>query len=211
MKKSNSKYIKFLLAALMLFVTNACDKTIEVEALDAYTPASLDENGGSWKPFLVVSGTDITVAAPTTTASAEYKAELASVKLALSSVTADQTTAVKYWAAGGTIRWNEIARDLAAQYNIAPNNNADGTYPVPDAANPLAYPRFPFCNPPYSARAFALLSVAQYDALVATYNYKTQFKRAAPYVNDGTITPSVPKSNLPSYPSEDAVIAAASR
>jgi membrane-associated phospholipid phosphatase len=211
MKNSYSKYIKFLFAALMLFVTNACDKTIEVEALEAYTPASLDEGGGSWKPFIAVSGTDITVAAPTAITSAEYKAELAAVKTAVSSVIAEQTTAVKYWAAGGTIRWNEIARDLAAQYNIPPNYNADGTYPVPNAADPLAYPRFPFCNPPYAARAFALLSVAQYDALIATYKYKTQFKRAAPYVNDATITPSVPKSNLPAYPSEDAVIAAASR
>jgi PAP2 superfamily len=195
----------------MLFATNACDKTIEVAELDAYTPTSLDESGGTWKPLLVVSGTDITVAAPTATTSAEYKAELTALKTTLSSVTADQTTAVRYWAAGGTMRWNEIARDIAAQYNIPPNYNADGTYPVPDAANPLAYPRFPFCNPPYAARAFALLSVAQYDALVATYKYKTQFKRAAPYANDAAITPSVPKSNLPSYPSEDAVIAAASR
>jgi membrane-associated phospholipid phosphatase len=211
MKNIHSKYIKFLFAALLFLTTNACDKTIEVAELDAYTPASLDENGGTWKPFLVTSGTDITVAAPTTTTSAEYKAELAALKTAVNSITTDQKTAVKYWAVGGTMRWNEIARDLAAQYNIAPNNNADGTYPVPDAANPLAYPRFPFCNPPYAARAFALLSVAQYDALIATYKYKTQFKRAAPYANDAAITPSVPKSNLPSYPSEDAVIAAASR
>ncbi len=211
MKKFHSKYIKFLFIALFSVSINACDKTIDVAELDAYTPASLDENGGTWKPILVVSGTDITVAAPTATTSTEYLAEIAALKTASNGATAEQKTAVKYWSAGATIRWNEIARDLAAQYNIPPNNNPDGTYPVPDAANPLAYPRFPFCNPPYAARAFALLSVAQYDALIATYKYKTQFKRAAPYKNDASITPSVPTSNLPSYPSEDAVIAAASR
>jgi hypothetical protein len=211
MKKFNSKYIKFLFAALIFMTNNACDKTIDVAELDAYTPANLDENGGNWKPMLVVSGTDITVAAPSATTSAEYAAEISAVKTAANGATTEQKSAVRYWSAGATIRWNEIARDLAAQYNIPPNNNPDGTYPVPNAADPLAYPRFPFCNPPYAARAFALLSVAQYDALVATYKYKTQFKRAAPYTIDATINPSVPKSNLPSYPSEDAVIAAASR
>ena len=211
MKKFNSKYIKFLFAALIFMTNNACDKTIDVAELDAYTPANLDENGGTWKPIIAVSGTDITVATPTATTSEAYKTELAAVKTAVSSVTSVQTTAVKYWRAGAVIRWNEIARDLAAQYNIAPNYNADGTYPVPNAVDPLAYPRFPFCNPPYAARAFALLSVAQYDALVATYKYKTQFNRAPPYKIDASIIPSLPTSNLPSYPSEDAVIASASR
>jgi PAP2 superfamily len=211
MKNFHSIYIKGLFVALLFVTINACEKTIEVSELDAYTPVSLDENGGTWKPIIAVSGTDITVASPTETTSAAYKTELDALKTAVNGATGDQKTAVKYWSAGGTIRWNEIARDLAAQYNIPPNYNADGTYPVPDAANPLAYPRFPFCNPPYAARAFALLSVAQYDALIATYKYKNQFKRAAPYKIDASITPSVPTSNLPSYPSEDAVIAAASR
>jgi hypothetical protein len=211
MKKFDSKYIKFLFAALIFMTNNACDKTIDEAELDAYTPVNFDENGGTWKPIIAVSGTDITVAAPSATTSAEYKTELATLKTAAAGVTSEQTAAVKYWSAGAVIRWNEIARDLAAQYNIPPNYNADGTYPVPNSADPLAYPRFPFCNPPYAARAFALLSVAQYDALVATYKYKKQYNRAAPYTIDATINPTVPKSTLPSYPSEDAVIAAASR
>jgi hypothetical protein len=211
MKKTNALYIKTALIALFFISINACNKTIETVELEAFTPLSIDEAGGTWKPFTVTTGTDITVATPTATTSSEYQAELTALKAAVNGATAEQKTAVKYWSVGGTIRWNEIARDLAAQYNIPPNNNADGTYPVPDAANPLTYPRFPFCNPPYASRAFALLSVAQYDALVATWKYKKQYNRAAPYKTDATITPSVPKSDLPSYPSEDAVIAAASR
>ncbi len=211
MKKYSYFYIKITLWVLFFVSINACNKTVETVELEAYTPLSIDEAGGNWKPFLVTTGTDITVAAPTASTSPEYQAELSALKTAVSGATADQKSAVKYWSVGGTIRWNEIARDLAAQYNIPPSYNADGTYPVPDAANPLAYPRFPFCNPPYASRAFALLSVAQYDALIATWKYKTQYKRAAPHKTDATITPSVPKSDLPSYPSEDAVIAAASR
>jgi membrane-associated phospholipid phosphatase len=204
-------YIKIIIAALLTISFNACEKTIEIPALEAYTPTILDENGGNWKPFIAAIGADITVAEPTKITSTEYLAELAALKTATNGATTTQKEAITYWSAGATVRWNEIARDLAAQYNIPPNNNPDGTYPVPDAANPLAYPRFPFCNPPYAARAFALLSVAQYDALVATWKYKTQYKRAAPYKSDATIAPLVPKSELPSYPSEDAVVAAASR
>ena len=211
MKKINTLYSKITIIALFFVSIYACDKTIDSVESEAYTPLSIDENGGTWKPILVTSGTDITVATPTATNSSEYQAELAALKTSIANATSEQKTAVKYWRKGGTIRWNEIARDMAAQYNIPPNYNADGTYPAPDANNPLAYPRFPFCNPPYAARAFALLSVAQYDALVATWKYKSQYKRGAPYKTDATITPSVPKSDLPSYPSEDAVIAAASR
>ncbi len=211
MKKFNTLYSKITIIALLFVSIQACNKTIDSAESDAYTPLSIDENGSTWKPILVTSGTDITVVTPSATTSAEYQAELTAVKTSVTNATSDQKTAVKYWGKGGTIRWNEIARDIAAQYNIPPNYNADGTYPAPDANNPLAYPRFPFCNPPYAARAFALLSVAQYDALVATWKYKSQYKRAAPYKTDATITPSVPKSDLPSYPSEDAVIAAASR
>src|SRR6202012_3644832 len=60
--------------------------------------------------------------------------------------------------------------------------------------------------PPYAARAYAYVSAAEYDALVAAYHFKKQYNRSAPYVNDPTVQALVPKSALPSYPSEDAVV-----
>ena len=93
-----------------------------------------------------------------------------------------------------------------AKRNIPPYQNEDGTYPLPSAANPFAYPAFPFSNPPYAARAYAYISVAQYDALVAAYHYKRLYNRSAPYKVDATIVPLVPPTDLPSYPSEDAVV-----
>jgi hypothetical protein len=98
-------------------------------------------------------------------------------------------------------------RSLVAKYNLPPYQNPDGTYPAPNANNPLAYPYFPFANPPYAARAYAYLTTAQYDALVAAWHYKKLYNRAAPYIVDATVNALVPKSTLPSYPSEDAVIA----
>jgi membrane-associated phospholipid phosphatase len=107
------------------------------------------------------------------------------------------------------LRWNEILRELVARHNLPPYQNEDGTYPVPSANNPLAYPFFPFANPPYAARAYAYVAAAQYDALVAAWHYKKLYNRAAPYTVDATVNALIPRSDLPSYPSEDATLAAA--
>jgi hypothetical protein len=96
-----------------------------------------------------------------------------------------------------------------AKHNLAPAPNADNTYTFPDAANPFNYPTFPFANPPYSARAYAYAAVAQYDALVAAWYYKSQYNRAAAYNADPSIAALVPKNAVPGYPNEDAVAAGA--
>ncbi|WP_428666311.1 phosphatase PAP2 family protein [Runella sp.] len=194
----------------MLLLTVSCDKTIDEFQRVSYTPANLDEKAGTWKTYMLASPEEISVPAPTAITSTEYLAELASLKQASNALTKEQQELVVYWGAGAIYRWNEIGRELAARYNIPPASNAEGKYPVPDAANPLADPKFPFANPPYTARALAYLSVAQYDALVAAWNYKYKYKRLAPSKNDATVKAALAVTNLPSYPSEDAVVAAAS-
>lgn len=193
-------------AALVLI---SCDKTIEEPQRVAYTPASVDDKAGTWKTYLTTP-TDLTLAAPKSTSSAEYTAELTNLKSVSNNLTREQQEAVVYWGAGAVYRWNEIARELAARYNLAPASNAAGVYPVPDAANPTADPKFPFANPPYTARMLAHLSVAQYDALVAAWHYKYKYKRVAPSKVEATVRVALPVSTLPTYPSEDAVVAAAS-
>ena len=101
-------------------------------------------------------------------------------------------------------------RGLVAKHNVPPQDKADGTYPAPDQTNPFAYPTFPFANPPYAARAYAYVTVGQYDALVAAFKLKSQYKRATPYKNDATIQPLVTKSEVYAYPSEDAALATVS-
>ena len=196
------------LAGLLLL---SCDKTIVEPTLEAYIPAKLDEKAGTWKPYVLTSANQVMVAEPKAANSAEYAAELATLKTAVSVITPENKKAVEYWGAGAAYRWNEIARELAARYNLAPAfNTTTGTYPIPDATNPLGEPKFPFANPPYTARALAYLSVAQYDALVSAWNYKYKYNRKAPSKTDATIGTLLPVSDLPSYPSEDAVVAAAS-
>lgn len=189
---------------------NSCSKTIDQVERTSYMPADLDNKAGTWKTYVLTAPTDVTVAAPAATASATYQAELSELKSTSAALTRDQQKIVDYWGAGAVYRWNEIGRELAARYNIPPASTADGKYPLPDAANPLADPKFPFANPPYTSRALAYLSVAQYDALVATWHYKYKYNRVAPSVVDATVKAAYPVTSLPTYPSEDAVVATAS-
>lgn len=201
---------KIVVILLFLAFSTSCNKSItEREDLQAFLPANTDSQAGSWKTMVLANVNEFDIPEPTQTESAEYKSELAQLKMTMSQLTDKQREAVRYWSGGATIRWNQIMRELVAKYNLPPYQNEDGTYPIPSAANPLAYPLFPFSNPPYAARAYAYTSVAQYDALVATWHYKFKFNRPAPSQTDRSIQPLVPVSQLPSYPSEDAVIASA--
>lgn len=203
---------KVLIASFigLVFAVSSCDKTIDEPQRAGYLPTSLDDKAGTWKTYVLTSPTEVTIASPASTTSAAYVAELTDLKSKAANLTGDQQEAVVYWGAGAAYRWNEIARELAARYNTPPASNADGKYPVPDPANPNADPRFPFANPPYTARMLAYMSVAQYDALVSAWGYKYTFNRLAPSKVDPTVRVALPVSGLPSYPSEDAVVAAAS-
>lgn len=199
--------IKLSAATCLLFLA-ACSKEIEEANLlsPALNPAKSDANAGSWKPILLNSANEIFVPAPIETTSPDYIIQINEVKSWQDKMTDADRKLVRYWSSGAVLRWNEILRELVAKYNLPPYQNEDGTYPIPNANNPLAYPFFPFSNPPYAARAYAYVSAAQFDGLIAAYYYKDRFKRQAPYQIDQKIIPLVNKNNLPSYPSEDAVI-----
>jgi len=197
-------------AALAIF--QSCQKDLPTKlSFSAYDYASLDANGGTWKPILLDSAGQIAIPAPQAASSASYQAELADLKAASSKLTAEQAEAVEYWSNNGLIRWNEIARELAAKYNLTPAPNPDNTYTLPDPANPSKYPNFPFAHPPYACRMFAYWSTAQFDALIAAWHYKYQYNRPAPYKVDGGIITHLPQTDLPGYPSDGAVVAAVSR
>jgi membrane-associated phospholipid phosphatase len=175
----------------------------------ALAPATEDLDADTWKPVLITDPAAFTVPAPDATTSPAYVSDLNEIKGYQRSLTDEQKAIIKYWSAGAVLRWNEILRQLVAKYNLAPYQNLDGTYPAPSSTNPFAYPQFPFSNPPYAARAYAYVSAAQYDALIAAYHFKKLYNRAAPYMNDSTVHALIPKSSLPSYPSEDAVVSGA--
>ncbi|MES2881211.1 MAG: PA-phosphatase, partial [Bacteroidota bacterium] len=197
-----------LFAASVLFMVS-CSKDITERTEDAaaLSPTKIDLDAGVWKPVLLTGPTEFAVAAPIATTTPEYIAQVNEIKTWQAVLTDEEKRIVKYWSAGAVLRWNEILRELVAKHNRPPYQNADGTYPLPNAANPLAYPTFPFANPPYAARAYGYVSAATYDALVAAFHYKKLYNRPAVYKVDATVNVLIPKSELPSYPSEDAVVA----
>ena len=204
--------ISTLLWAIALVVLASCEKdTPRYLPYESYAYSELDENGGDWTPVLHDSGASIPVDAPESSDSQAYQAELADLKADMQSMTSEQKKAVKYWTNNPAIRWNEVALELIAKYNLIPGPNADGTYTLPSPSNPEGPPAFPFAHPPYACRALAYMSVAQFDGLISAWHYKYQYNRAAPYQQDGDIDFAYEENAIPSYPSDGAVIARASR
>jgi hypothetical protein len=199
----------FIPILLFAVLANSCDKDFtEInDEFPALQPKSIDLNAGIWKPILLTGPTEFAVPAPGATTTPDYIAQVNEIKTWQADLTRDEKKIVNFWGAGAVLRWNEIMRELVAKHNLPPYQNPDGTYPAPNANNPLAYPQFPFANPPYASRAYAYFAAAQYDALVAAWHYKKLYNRMAPYKVDATVTSLLPQSDLPSYPSEDAVIA----
>lgn len=202
------KLLKYFLLAIAVSGFWACSKSVVERNLQfpTLTPARSDENAGAWKTILLTSATEFPVTAPAATTAPAYIADLNEVKGWQKDLTPQESETVKYWSAGAVLRWNEILRELVAKHNIAPYQNPNGSYPFPSAANPFAYPIFPFSNPPYAARAYAYVSAAQYDALVAAFYYKKLYNRQSPYKIDKSIKPLVSSNDLGSYPSEDATV-----
>ncbi len=197
----------FLLTLLLMNVS--CNKEI-IENNQQYpqlSPTNQDQLAGAWKPILLATPDEFPIDVPVATSTSAYKAEINEIKSYQANITPEQKQIIQYWSAGGVLRWNEIMQTLVARHNRPPYQNQDGTYPAPSAANPFANPQFPFSNPPFAARAYAYVSAAQYDAMVAAWYYKQLYNRSAPFVVDANIQVLVPKSALPSYPSEDGVLA----
>jgi len=170
-------------------------------------PANPDALASTWKPILLTSPDEFPLDAPIAATVPAYTREINEIKSYQANITKQQKAIIDYWSTGGVLRWNEIMRALVAKHNRPPFQNPDGTYPIPSGANPFANPEFPFSNPPYAARAYAYVSAAQYDAMIAAWHYKKLYNRPAPYTVDATLPVLIPKSTLPSYPSEDAVLA----
>ena len=197
--------------SLLILFSSCLEETPNFLEFEDYEFTQLDEGGGAWKTILLSSPNEIGISSPDPVNSSAYQAELDGVKESMANQSNPEMQAVRYWSSNPVIRWNEIALELAAKYNLIPGPNADGTYTLPNPANPVGPPPFPFAHPPYTSRMLAYLSVAQYDALVVAWYYKYQFNRSAPYKIDSSIKPAYPPDQLPSYPSHGATVAKVSK
>lgn len=204
--------IPILCACWCLLLVASCESDLpRFASYSAYDFSKLDEGAGDWTPVMLTSSDQIVVAAPDDASGDTYQAELASLKTTMANLTDDQKKAVEYWTNNPIIRWNEIALELAAKYNLIPGPNADNTYTLPNPATPEGPTPFPFAHPAYTSRMLGYLSVAQFDGLITAWHYKYMYNRLAPSQNDNSIEPLYAETMLPSYPSDGAVVAVASR
>ena len=201
------KFYTALSLVAVVSVISSCNKNVEFsEQLKPLTPAKVDATAGTWKMVFMTGTTQVPVVAPLPITDPSYQTELTAIKDAQSKLSKEQHDIINYWSGGGILRWNQILRELVARYNLPPAPRNDGSYVFPDAENPFADPQFPFSNPPYAARAYSYVSVAQYDAMKAAWYYKYLYNRVASYTADAGVQALVPKTDLPAYPSEDAVM-----
>jgi membrane-associated phospholipid phosphatase len=137
--------------------------------------------GGYLETWVVPSVAQIRL--PTPPNAAASAAEIQTIKTLMSEMTADTRSQVAYWDAGPPgYRWMELASQQMLAQNVAA---------------------------PLFTRGMALLSVAMYDATVAAWDSKYAWKRGSPSALDPTIQPLTALPNVPSYPSEHAVVAGA--
>ena len=207
----NKPIITFaFICGMVVFLSCEKDLSTYLEYED-YSFASADVNGGMWQPILIDEGASISIEAPDEISSSSYQAEISALKTSMAEIDASQKKALAYWGNNAVVRWNEIALELIAKYNLIPGPNDDGTYTLPNPANPNGPPAFPFAHPPYACRALAYLSVAQFDGLVSAWHYKYVYNREAPYRQDNSISFAYEPNDIPSYPSEGAVLARVSK
>ncbi len=140
-----------------------------------------EPNAGTWKTWVLTSPTEIPVPPPPAKGSDQEKAEDAEIRDLAAKRTPEVKDIVRKWAAGGepvSTPWVEMNLEFVAARAK---------------------------DPPLSSRGYALMSVAVYDAMVATWHYKYQYDRSAPDVGERLVEPGPD----PSYPSEHAAIAGA--
>jgi membrane-associated phospholipid phosphatase len=140
-----------------------------------------EPTAGTWRTWVLSSPTEIPVPPPPAKGSAQEKAEDQEIKDLAAKRTPEVKDIVRKWAAEGSpvsTPWVEMNLDFVSAREK---------------------------DPPLSSRGYALMSVAVYDAMVATWHYKYEYNRKAPDVGERLVEPGPD----PSYPSEHAAIAGA--
>lgn len=131
---------------------------------------------GTWKPWVLASGSELRPPAPPAADSEQLHAELTALETYTPTFA---TTAAAYF-------WQSPAGTLPYIYN----NTAR-----------LLFENRLDQNPPQAARIYAAVAVAQHDAFVACYDAKYTYWSMRPSQLDPDFKPLFPNPNFPSYPS----------
>ncbi len=142
---------------------------------------TIEPNAGSWRTWALTSGKAVRAPAPPDAAAT--RAELDWVRGAVAEKDPSIAASVAYWDAGApSYRWMQLI-----------TNRILSGAPVT----------------PYSHRLYTYVSMAMYDATVATWDSKYTYNRARPSELDPALKTKLSTPRSPSYPSEHAATAAA--
>lgn len=134
---------------------------------------------GTWKTWVLSSGSELRPGPPPAYNSPEMAADLQEVRAFQRTPASNSSAYFWEYGAGGSRGywyWNELLQRKVLEYGLAD-------------------------NPPRAARAFVLPNVALYDSFVACWDAKYTYWAARPFQLDPAITTLFPSPNHPSYPS----------
>jgi membrane-associated phospholipid phosphatase len=136
---------------------------------------------GTWRTWVISSGSEFRPPTPPAFDSAQKAQELAEVKnfprpIPASGASFTTTRQAYFWQLNTAKLWNDFLTVKLFEYQLDR-------------------------NPPRAARAYALMNIAAYDAIIACWDGKYTYWAARPNMLDPAITPLFPNPNHPSYPS----------
>lgn len=150
-----------------------------------YTSLTPEEpTAGDWRTWLVLDVGTIRPAAPASPLDASVAAELDTLRARALARGMTETNNIDFWNGGTCRRWNEYLRGRVAARLV---------------------------NPPLASRAYAIVSMAMYDAMVSAFDTKYAYLRARPSAFPNPPATYGVEHDSPSYVSERAAMSAAAR
>ena len=159
------------------------------DAPSAPSAVAAEAGAGAWRPWVLASASEVRPPAPAAPGSSDAARELDAVVRAQAArgVTA---AAIGRWSGSPSAVWDSTALRLLDFY-----------FPL--------LPEVRIATPARAARVMALLHVAVYDALLATWDAKYAYRRPSPAEADARVQALIDVQGVPSYPSEHAAAAEA--
>jgi membrane-associated phospholipid phosphatase len=139
---------------------------------------------GTWKTWVLSSGSELRPPAPPAYDSAQKQTELQEIQ-----------TYTRTWQSNQKAMFWQTFDGIFTLYY--------------DTASRRIFEHHLDANPPQAARIYALLSVAQYDAIVACWDAKYAYWAMRPFMYDQNLVTLFPTPNHPSYPAAHACYSAA--
>ena len=144
----------------------------------------------AWKTWVLANASAVSIPEPPAANSPQQQAELEEIVRLQASRTTATDSLVRAWSGDPGATWSRVAIDRLDFY-----------WPL--------LPDVRIATPVRAARIAALLHVAMYDAIVASWDAKYRFTRRPPARTSGRVRALTLVDDTPSYPSEHAAVAAA--